>query len=70
MRPLTLSLFLFLAMVAKAQQTAPDWLEATLYGNGKLNTVLIVVGIIVIGIGWWMFRMDVRLRKLEREQDR
>ncbi len=60
------SLFLLLlAMSAHAQSAAPNWLENTLYGNGKLNTVLIVVSVIIVGIGFWMFAMDRRIKRME-----
>ena len=65
MRTLTFISLLLLSVGAHAQSAAPSWLEDTLYGNGKLNTVLIVVSVIILGIGFWMFSMDRRLKKLE-----
>ena len=67
MRTLLLLTFLSLGFVTQAQNAAPSWLEETLYGNGKINVVLVVVGVIIAGIGAWMFRMD---RKLKRMEDR
>lgn len=49
-----------------AGSTAPDWLVDTMYGSGKINTVVIVVGVVLIGIAAWMFRLDRRIGKLER----
>ena len=65
MRIPTLFLLFLLTVPAFAQSAAPSWLENTLYGNGKLNVVLIVVAVIILGIGFWMFRMDRRLTKME-----
>lgn len=64
-----LSLFLF-AAAAQAQNAAPTWLEESLYGNGKINAVLAVVTIILLGIGIWMFSMDRRLKRMEDRADR
>jgi type IV secretory pathway VirB2 component (pilin) len=51
-----------------AQDAAPSWLEHTLHGNGKINTVVAVVAIIILGLGIWMWRMDRRLRAMETRQ--
>ena len=48
-------------------QAAPNWLETTLYGNGKINVVVVVVSIIILGIGIWMWRMDRRIRLMEKK---
>ena len=63
-----LSFFLLLStIVANAQNAAPSWLESTLYGSGKINVVVGVVAIIILGIGIWLWRMDRRISKLERK---
>lgn len=63
-----LSLFLLMTtIVTNAQNAAPSWLESTLYGSGKINTVVGVVAVIIIGIGIWLWRMDRRISKLERK---
>ncbi len=49
-------------------QAAPSWLEHSLHGNGKINVVVAVVGLIVLGLGLWMWRMDLRLKRLEQRQ--
>lgn len=67
MRTVLLLPFLILGLAAHAQEAAPSWLEKTLYGNGKINVVLIVVGVIIVGIGAWMFRMDRKLTRLEKQ---
>ncbi|MCC6911823.1 MAG: hypothetical protein IT224_07330 [Flavobacteriales bacterium] len=63
--PLLLS-FLFLALTTMAQ--APGWLENTLYGNGKFNVGVVVVALIILGIGLWMWRMDRRISTLEKDR--
>ena len=65
MRTLALLSLFLLTISAHAQNAAPSWLENTLYGNGKLNTVLIVVSVIILGIGLWMFAMDRRIKRME-----
>lgn len=63
-----LSFFLLLStIVAQAQSAAPSWLESTLYGSGKINVVVGVVAIIILGIGIWLWRMDRRISNLERK---
>lgn len=51
-----------------AGSTAPDWLVDTMYGSGKINTVVIVMSVVLIGIGAWMFLLDRRIGKLERHE--
>ncbi len=68
MRTLTLATVLLLWMTANAQNAAPDWLEQSLYGNGKINAVVAVVAVIILGIGLWMWRMDRRIASLEKEK--
>lgn len=70
MRTLVLLLLLCSATLARAQGAAPSWLEETLYGNGKINAVLIVVAVIIIGIGAWMWRMDRKLKRMEDQVDK
>lgn len=63
-----LALLLFItSFAARAESAAPTWLESTLYGNGKINVVVAVVAVIILGIGFWLWRMDRRLTKLERK---
>ena len=67
MRYITSLALLLITLHANAQSAAPNWLEESLYGNGKINTVVIVVAIILLGIGLWMFRMDRKLSRLEKK---
>lgn len=63
-----LSFLLFItSFAARAESAAPSWLETTLYGNGKINVVVAVVAVIILGIGVWLWRMDRRISKLERK---
>lgn len=63
-----LSFFLIIAtFAAQAESAAPSWLESTLYGSGKINVVVGVVAVIILGIGIWLWRMDRRITKLERK---
>lgn len=68
MRTLTLPFVLLLWITAHAQNAAPSWLEQSLYGNGKINVVVAVVAVIILGIGLWMWRMDRRIASLEKEK--
>ncbi len=54
-------------LTASAQTGAPNWLEDSLYASGKMNTVAVVVGIILLGIGIWLFTLDRKLKKLEEK---
>lgn len=61
---LTLALLLLNILPAAAQ--APTWLEDQLYGGGKLNAVIAVVSIILLGIGIWLWAQDRRLKRMEK----
>ena len=65
MKTLLLIPLLFIGLAAQAQDAAPTWLEETLYGNGKINVVLIVVAVVILGVGVWMFRLDRKLTRME-----
>ena len=61
---LSLSLLL-MSNIVSAQNAAPSWLESTLYGSGKINAVVAVVAVIILGIGVWMWNMDKRICRME-----
>lgn len=67
MKLIALILLMFTPLIAAAQ--APSWLESSLYGGGKINTVIAVVAVIIIGLSLWMFMMDRRLKKMEERID-
>lgn len=50
-----------------AASGAPGWLREWMYSSGKINTVVMVVGVVLIGIAVWMFALDRRLGKLEEK---
>ncbi len=51
-----------------ARSEAPGWLVDGMYGSGKINTVLIVVAVVLLGIAAWMFTVDRRLSRLEKNK--
>jgi CcmD family protein len=61
---LTITLF-FLGLGTAMAQGAPSWLEDSLHGNGKINTVIAVVAVIILGIGVWLWAQDRRLKRME-----
>lgn len=63
---LTITLF-FLGLGTAMAQGAPSWLENSLYGNGKINTVVAVVAVIILGIGVWLWAQDRRLSRMEEK---
>lgn len=61
-------MFVILAAVPASTfaQGAPGWLEETMFASGKINTVVAVVSVVLLGLAGWMFAMDLKLRKLEK----
>jgi uncharacterized membrane protein YdbT with pleckstrin-like domain len=53
-----------------AQSSAPAWLEETMFSSGKINAVVAVVAVIMIGLVSWLIRMDRRLARMERAHDK
>lgn len=51
-----------------AQQGQENWLVETMYKSGKINTVVAVVAVLIAGLAAWMFVMDRKVRRMEREQ--
>lgn len=49
-----------------AQQQAPGWMVDGMYGSGKINTVILVVAAVLVGLAVWMFTLDRRLNKLQK----
>jgi hypothetical protein len=50
-----------------AASEVPGWLQERMFASGKINTVVLVVGVVLIGIAIWMFALDRRIGKLERK---
>ena len=61
-----ITLMCCLPAAAMAQDGTPSWLEESLHASGKMNTVIAVVTIILIGIGIWLFAQDRKLTRLEK----
>ncbi len=59
-------LTLALPMSTFAASGAPGWLQERMYASGKINTVVMVVAVVLIGIAIWMLLLDRRLAKLEK----
>lgn len=57
---------LLLPMSTFAASEAPGWLEETMFASGKINTVVTVVSVVLIGLAIWMFNMDRKIGKLEK----
>ena len=51
-----------------AQDGREGGLVDTMYRSGKINSVLAVVAVLIAGLATWMFVMDRKLRRMEREQ--
>lgn len=67
-RPLLLLLGTLASASTFAQEPGADWLVETMYSSGKINTVVAVVAVLIAGLAGWMFVMDKKLRRMEREQ--
>lgn len=67
MRTLLLSLLLLLGALPAHAGNAPSWLEDQLYGGGKMNAVVAVVSLILLGIGVWLWLQDRRLTRMEEK---
>lgn len=62
-----LLLLLLVTMPLRSAAQAPSWLEDQLYAGGKMNAVAAVVGLIVLGLGIWLWAQDRRLKRLEEK---
>jgi len=38
-----------------------------MYHSGKINTVVAVVSVLLIGLSIWLFSMDRRINRMEQE---
>ena len=50
-----------------AQQGQESWLVETMYKSGKINSVMAVVAVLITGLATWMFVMDRKVSRLEKE---
>jgi hypothetical protein len=53
-------------LLAAAQAGEPGWLVDALYGSGKINTVIAVVAVILLGLAFWLFQQDRRIARMEK----
>lgn len=60
-----LSTLLLAAPFTAHAQGNPDWLVDTLYGSGKINTVIAVGSVILLGLAFWLYRLDRRIGRME-----
>lgn len=53
-----------------AQQGQESWLVETMYKSGKINTVVAVVAVLITGLATWMFMMDRKVSRLEKDMNK
>jgi len=53
-----------------AQQGQESWLVETMYKSGKINTVVAVVAVLITGLAAWMFMMDRKVSRLEKDMNK
>lgn len=46
-------------------QEPENMFNETMYGSGKINVVVAVVAVILLGLAAWLFMMDRRVKKME-----
>ena len=57
----------FRASTTLDQHPSPHLLEETMYHSGKINTVIAVVAVLLIGLAAWLFSMDRRIKRMEQD---
>jgi CcmD family protein len=69
MRKILLSAFLLLGYItAFAQQAAPVEMADELRSSGKIYVVIAIIVVIFIGLAIYLFAIDRRLKKIEKEK--
>jgi len=68
MRKLTFLLLLLLSSTAVFAQDASVQMDDALRANGKIYVVVTVIAIIFTGIAIYLFTIDRRLKKIEKEK--
>lgn len=53
-----------------AQQSQESWLVETMYKSGKINSVMAVVAVLIAGLAAWMFVMDRKVRRMEKDMNK
>lgn len=69
-RTLTLIILSLASAATFAQPGQENWLVDTMYKSGKINTVVAVVSVLIAGLATWMFMMDRKVRRMEKELDK
>jgi cytochrome bd-type quinol oxidase subunit 2 len=67
-RTLTVVTLTLLSGATFAQPGQESWLVETMYKSGKINSVMAVVAVLIAGLAAWMFVMDRKVRRMEKEQ--
>ena len=62
------ALFLLSAILVKAQQQQPVEMADEMRSSGKIYVVIVTIVIIFIGLAIYLFSMDRRLKKIEKEK--
>ncbi len=60
-------LFLFAALLASPLRNRAADMAQTLRQDGKINTVLVVVGILLAGVVVWLVALDRQVSRMEKE---
>ena len=68
MKKLTFLLLLLLSSTAVFAQDASVQMDDALRANGKIYVVVAVIAIIFTGIAIYLFTIDKRLKKIEKEK--
>ena len=63
-----LALLLLGCMAAFAQQNQPVEMADVMRSSGKIYVVIAVIAIIFIGLAIYLFAIDRRLKKIEKEK--
>ena len=61
------TLFLLSAISVRAQQQQPVEMADEMRSSGKIYVVIVTIVIIFIGLAIYLFSMDRRLKKIEKE---
>jgi len=61
-------LFLFCSVVVFAQSTPPVEMADTMRSSGKIYVVVGVIAIVFVGLAIYLFAIDRRLKKIEKEK--
>jgi CcmD family protein len=65
---LTICLILSSALVSLAQNSNGVEMADALRSSGKIYVVVIVISIVFIGIAFYLFSIDNRLKKIEKQK--